>query len=261
MADVAAHPRRAAAAAADRREPDRRRLAAVAQHGLDRRQPAAARALPLFPDARCALQQAHAGLGLRRDRRPQRRPRHPRHERSLRRHASVRPRGRRWWRSTPRCRCAVRGGERTLPGRGALPPAGRHAASRAHAAARRADPRGAGARLAPMRAGRAISRCAIAPPTSSRWSRPRPRSGHRGRRDPAGARSPCGGVGTRPWRMRACEERAGRQGTRSARPSKTAAELRGRRGAAAVRTTTTRSNCCRGPSSAPSKWPERSHDA
>src|SRR4029077_14159694 len=57
MAEVAAHPA-VAHAAATGREAAGRRLATAAQHGVDRRQPAATRAVPLFPHARCGLQQA-----------------------------------------------------------------------------------------------------------------------------------------------------------------------------------------------------------
>ena len=94
MAEVAADPDVLRLQPLIAETPDRGRLAATAQHGLDRRQPAAARPLPLFPDARRGLQQARPGLGLRRDRWPQCRPRDPRHERPLRRDASFRPRRR-----------------------------------------------------------------------------------------------------------------------------------------------------------------------
>ena len=71
-----------------------RRFAAAAQHGDDRRQPAAAHALRLLPRAqrrharRLWLQQAHARHGLRGARRLQSHPRHSRHQRSLHRDPS-----------------------------------------------------------------------------------------------------------------------------------------------------------------------------
>ena len=72
---------RAALSAAVERDPGRR-VAAAAQHGLDRRQPAAADALPLLLRHGDALQQARAGQRLLGHRRHQPHPRDPRHERA-----------------------------------------------------------------------------------------------------------------------------------------------------------------------------------
>ena len=80
---------RAALSAAVERDPGRR-LAAIAQHGLDRRQSAAAHALLLFLRHRDALQQARARQRLLRHRRHQPHQRDPRHERGLHRDASLR---------------------------------------------------------------------------------------------------------------------------------------------------------------------------
>ena len=84
----AARLRRAVAGAA------RRRLGAAAQQGDDRRQPAAAHALPLLLRHQPALQQARAGLRLLGDRRLQPPARRDRRERGLHRHASERHGGR-----------------------------------------------------------------------------------------------------------------------------------------------------------------------
>ena len=70
-------------AAAAGRDTAGRRLAAAAQHGVDRWQPSATPAVPLFPHARCGLQQAPAGLGLRRHQWDQAKPYRPRHQRQL----------------------------------------------------------------------------------------------------------------------------------------------------------------------------------
>ena len=80
---------RAALSAAVERDPGRR-LAAAAQHGLDRRQPPAAHALLLLLRHRDALQQARARQRLLGDRRPQPHARDPRHQRGLHRDASLR---------------------------------------------------------------------------------------------------------------------------------------------------------------------------
>ena len=257
MAEVAAASRRAPPAAADRRKPDRGRLAAIAQHGLDRRQPAPARPLPLFPDARRGLQQADPGLRLRRDRWPQCRPRHPRHERSLRRDASFGPR-----RRSGRARRhdagagSARGAQ--LPGRGALSAAGRYAPSRAYAAC----PASSSSRCA----------CPAAPHARrARYLKVRDRASYEFALVSAAAalhieggvireaRLAAGGVGTRPWRLRACEEALVGNGAGPRRPSRRPPNWRCK-GPARSRTITTRSSSCRGPSSAPSRWPEKSHD-
>ena len=81
---------RASAIRCCRERHPRRRLAAAAQHGDDRRQPAAADALPVFLRHRHAVQQARAGQRLLGHRRLQPHPRDPRHERALHRHAPVR---------------------------------------------------------------------------------------------------------------------------------------------------------------------------
>ena len=80
---------RATLSAAGERDP-RRRVGAAAQHGDDRRQPAAADALRLFLRHRDALQQARARQRLLGHRRPQSRPRDPRHQRSLHRDPPLR---------------------------------------------------------------------------------------------------------------------------------------------------------------------------
>ena len=72
---------RAALSAARERDP-RRRIAAVAQHGVDRRQSAAAHPLLLFLRYRDALQQARSRQRLLRDRRSQPHPRHSRRQRA-----------------------------------------------------------------------------------------------------------------------------------------------------------------------------------
>ena len=111
MAEVAAHPAvdravsRHLRGAAELGEP------AGAQPGDHGRQPPAAHPLPLFSRCRLRrLQQARAGLRLRRDRRREPLACRARHERELHRRQPVRPRGR-----AGRARCSRRGarGERT----------------------------------------------------------------------------------------------------------------------------------------------------
>ena len=105
-----------------------RRLAAAAQHGVDRRQPAAAHALLLLLRHRDALQQARARQRLLGHRRPQPHPRDPRHERGLHRDASVRhvrrAGGARRHGPCGRARRRARDRVRRFPS-----PAGRHAAA------------------------------------------------------------------------------------------------------------------------------------
>ena len=79
---------RAALSGAVERDPGRR-VAAVAQHGVGRRQPPAAHALRLLLRHRDALQQTRAGQRLLGHRRPQPHARDPRHERGLHRGASL----------------------------------------------------------------------------------------------------------------------------------------------------------------------------
>ena len=80
---------RAALSDARQRHP-RRRLAATAQYGLDRRQSPATDALLLFLRHRDALQQTRAGQRLLGHQRPQPNARNPRDERGLHRDASLR---------------------------------------------------------------------------------------------------------------------------------------------------------------------------
>ncbi len=74
---------------AGQRDPGRR-LGAIAQHGIDRRQSPAAHPLRLFLRHRDAVQQTRARQRLLGDRRPQPQARHPRHQRGLHRDPSLR---------------------------------------------------------------------------------------------------------------------------------------------------------------------------
>ena len=164
----------------------------------------------------------------------------------------------RWSRSTPRCGCAGPQGERSFPGRGALPAARRHAASRAHAAARRADRRGARARRAHSR--------------RARYLKVRDRASYEFALVSAAAALDIedgvirAGAHCRRRRRHAALAHArlrggaGRQDRRTRRPSRRPPQLAAAGRPAAARTITTRSSCCRGRSSAPSKWRERSHE-
>ena len=113
-----------------------RRLAAVAQHGVDRRQPAATDALLLFLRHGDALQQTRARQRLLRHRRHQPHQRDPRHERGLHRDASVRHvRGARGARSQGPC--GGPGGRARHRVRRLPSAARRHAAARQQSAAER----------------------------------------------------------------------------------------------------------------------------
>ncbi len=85
-----------------------------------------------------------------------------------------------------------RAGERTIPLAELPPPAGRRAAARHRARARRPDHRGRPAGAAGWRPTRATARCATARRTPSRWSRSPPRS-----------TSPTARCATRGWRWAA----------------------------------------------------------
>ena len=178
----------------------RRRLGPAAQQGDDRRQPAAAHALPLFLRHQPALQQTPARQRLR--------------ARSAASAASTR-----WSASSEACiathpsdmAVAMRaldatvetvrpdGATRTHPDRRVPPPARRHAAHRDDARAGRADHRGDAA-ASRSAARTSIARCATARPTPSRWSR----SAAIVQRDGTG-RVALGGVAHKPWRVEAAE--------------------------------------------------------
>ena len=138
---------RAALSAARERDP-RRRIGAAAQHGVDRRQSAAAHPLLLLLRHRDALQQARARQRLLGDRRPQPHARDPRHQRGLHRDASVRHVRRAGRAGRDGARDGADGRARDRVCR--FPPAARgHAAARHQPAAGRDHHRGraAGARL------------------------------------------------------------------------------------------------------------------
>ena len=137
-------PRRARALSGDRAGAAGERVRPGAQHGLDRRQPAAAHPLHLLPRPGHALQQARSGQRLAARSRAitactrssaaasAASPRTPRISRSL------------WSRSTPWS--WWRGRRRAAdPDRGVPPAARRYAGARHRARAGRADPRGRGA--------------------------------------------------------------------------------------------------------------------
>ena len=126
-----------------------RREPAIAQRGDARRQRAPAHAVQLFPRHELGrLQQARAGLGLRRDGGRQPPARGARHQRGLHRELSGRSRPEPD-RARGRHRDDRAGRAAHDPLRGAAPPSGQHAADRDRARARRAHHlhHGAGAAL------------------------------------------------------------------------------------------------------------------
>ena len=168
---------------------------------------------PYFRDVGCRLQQARAGLGLRRDRRRQPLARGARHERPLHRHPPVRPRGRAGRARRDR---RVRGptGERTFPVDDSTGcPATRRTSRRARAG----------------RGDRAVARPGGPDARRSHYLKVRDRASFEFALVSAAvalhvedgvireARVALGGVGTKPWRVRACEAAlAGKAPDRSA---------------------------------------------
>ena len=147
-ADGGAEDRRARAEQRSRLPPDRRkplsaaverdprgRLAAIAQHGVDRRQSAAADALLLLLRHRDALQQTRARQRLLGDQWRQPPARDPRRERGLHRRASLRHVRRARRARRDRARARARRASARFAFDGLPPPAGRHAAARHQSAA------------------------------------------------------------------------------------------------------------------------------
>ena len=123
----------------------RGRFGATAQHGLDRRQSAAADTLLLFLRYRDALQQARARQRLLGDRRRQPHQCHPGHQRSLHRDASFRHvRGAGSTRSQGACGGTFRRAHHRV--RGFPSPARRHAAARHQSRSERDHHRGRASR-------------------------------------------------------------------------------------------------------------------
>ena len=187
------------------------RVGPAAQQGDDRRQSAAAHALPIFLRHQSALQQAPARQRLRRDRRLQPPACGRRRERRVHRHASERHGGRHAC-----ARCHGGDGAARTARRASIPIAEFHRlpGDTPHVettlAARRADHRSHAAE-AGRRHAASITRCAIARRMRSRWSR----SASIVQTDGTG-RVAVGGIAHKPWRVEAAEAEtaARREGSR-----------------------------------------------
>ena len=88
-----------------------RRVAAIAQSRHDRRQPAPAHPLLLFPRHRLGVQQARSRRRLFGPRRHPPQPRHSRHERRVHRHFALEHERGAWRRSTPHLETSLERGE------------------------------------------------------------------------------------------------------------------------------------------------------
>ena len=142
MEELAADPTVGRAPAARPRGAAGRRLAAAAQHGDDRREPAAAHALPLLPRSDGGgVQQARARVRLRRGRPVPRGCTRSSAPASTASRCTPRTSAWRWSRSTPSCTSSGAGGERSVPLTEFYVVAGRATRRRERARARRADHR------------------------------------------------------------------------------------------------------------------------